>query len=140
MRKLFMAIFLALFFAVWIGSGLILNAYEYGWISCTALGFVIAAVVDWLATHSIFALIKFAPIIIQKPFYLAWKENLITINAKADPLFCYPMAAFLELELDKHFEEGGIKGAEKALHNRIQNVGKALLKPIEDALAKLEKQ
>ncbi len=140
MRKLFMGIFTVIFIAVWIGAGLLFHAYEYHEIWCALLGFFIAACVDWLLSTTVFYLIKFFPIIIQKPFYLAWKENLLVTNAKADALIAYPMAAFIELELDKHFEEGGIIAAENALFNRINDMGEALLKPINDAIEKLKEK
>lgn len=73
-------------------------------------------------------IVKYLPITMQKPFYLAWKENLLKINGKADPLISYPMAAFIELELDKYFEESGLISAEEALFNRFNNLSETLLK------------
>lgn len=128
MRKLFMGIFIVIFFAIWITTGLFFHAYEYHEIWCALLGFIVAACIDWLISIGVVPVIRHFPIIIQKPFYLAWKENLLIINAKADPILSYPMAAFIELELDKHFDEGGMITAENALYNRINDMCEALLK------------
>jgi hypothetical protein len=133
-----MIIFLAIFLTIWISVGLICKSYEMNEISSWLIGLMAALVGDWLLSKIIFYLIKFFPTTIQKPFYLAWKENLLIENSRNNAMFSYPISLFIEIELDKHFEEGGIKGAEKALFNKINDVGEALMKPIMSAIAKLD--
>jgi len=60
------------------------------------------------------AIIVHLPIKYQRKYYERYKKHLTTVVAsKLSPLMAYPFCMFVELELDKHFEEGGMKAVLK---------------------------
>jgi hypothetical protein len=70
--------------------------------------------------------IYYMPKSFQRPFYRHWKATLMKKTETANPLFGYPMLAFIDLELDGYFEKGGLRHAEDALQERLKSVGKGL--------------
>lgn len=60
----------------------------------------------------------------QRSFYEAWKKQLM--KKKISPLVDYPFHIFLTFELDKHFEQGGVKAAKKAINDWVDEYQKKL--------------
>jgi hypothetical protein len=94
------------------------------------LGFIVATVTDFLMQWMLRCIAILCPNFIQKPFYLAWKEHLLISNPNADPLYGPQIKTFIENELDKHFEEGGIIAAENALFHKINEIGEELYEQV----------
>ena len=70
----------------------------------------------------------YMPRFVQRPFYNRWKKRLIqtTSQESVPALMAFPMMVFLELEMDSHFEKGGIRAARKAMVNKIDDLKEAI--------------
>jgi len=114
------------------------------WLPGLLIGIALAHTVDWLSNlgivWAIYRIMPLIPIEWQRPFYNTWKEKVIIGTQNASPLIAYPMLAFIELELDKHFEENGFRYAEQMLFKKSEEVGENLMKGFteigEEALAR----
>lgn len=103
------------------------------WLPGVLIGIAAAHLVDWGATYAIvyalqYVILPIVPIEWQRPFYNTWKEKVTVATQDASPLIAYPMLAFIELELDKHFEEGGLHYAQESLLKKSDEIGQNLIK------------
>jgi hypothetical protein len=60
--------------------------------------------------------IQYMPVFIQYPYYkFFWKKQALILTKNLHPLMAYPMAIFIEFNLDAHFKRGGIRQAARAI-------------------------
>lgn len=97
---------------------LIVTGLLSGFYLLLAIGTVVVSLlaVTWLYPMMVLRL----PIWLQRPIYRGWKKKLL--NSKVNPLLDYPFMIFVELELDSHFEKGGLKAAQQAASDKIKNI------------------
>jgi len=77
------------------------------------VGFIVC-VIFYFGFFIIYALAcPHLPIILQKPLYYYWKNQLTKI--KVSPLIDYPFQIWINFNLDSEFEKGGLFGAQKAV-------------------------
>lgn len=96
------------------------NQYGWPWAIAGFFGAWIAGVL--LIVAGAFAYVglayqSFCPRRWSRPIYLHWKAQVQANHKKnpIHPLVDFPLAMFIELQLDREFEAGGIRGAQQAL-------------------------
>ena len=70
------------------------------------------------------------PLSIQRPVYLRWKKNLLATCDK-HPLVGFPMMCFTELEMDRHFEQGGFRQVKEATAKKLKSISDGLNEYVE---------
>lgn len=112
-----------------------------GWAILAGLGASFGLLVVGAYLYAAIAFLPFCPLRIQRPVYNHWKKQVQEHHKQhpIHPLVDFPLSVYMQLQLDKEFEAGGIRQAQQALKNYLESMPsrvEAMFNTLREAQAK----